>query len=332
VILWALVIGQYRGVIYPWDANHRPEFNDFCFVANGWEKRGIFSDSLKDTRQGSEHLKEAVEVCAHGVKFPTQHEWQDMEGQTDHKQGDTDVHGKGEQKDVKLGKDPGQDTQHQVGDQQKSQNRGAESDRKNKHMPCQVHEQGNRLPGEMQGPGWQENIRVNDDLEKDMVQIEGQKDQYGDNVGELTHDGQLLGCLRVKNIGGGKAHLIADDGAAEADGGKDEPGHKAEKQTDQDFVHHDKRKLDERKLNLRRLLCHQGEEQQSGGKGKSNSDLGWSLAAVDHRDCRQDGHDPGETEEESLELFYGDKLNIHGNSGSCRISAANGGDGGYDAG
>ncbi len=78
-----------------------------------------------------------------------------------------------------------------------------------------------------------------------MVQVKGQKDQYGDNVGELTHDGQLLGCLWVKNIGGGKAHLVSDDGAAEADSGKDEPGNQAEQQADQHLIEHDQGKLNE---------------------------------------------------------------------------------------
>ena len=141
-----------------------------------------------------------------------------------------------------------------------------------------------------------------------------------------------MGCLRVKNIGGGKAHLIADYSAAEADGGKDEPGNQAKKQADQHFIDHDKRKLHEGEINLWRVFCHQWEEQKGGGKGKSDSDLGRGLAAVDHRDCSQNGNDPGEAEEEGLELFNGDKLNIHGNSRSGRISAADGGDGRYDAG
>ncbi len=80
-------------------------------------------------------------------------------------------------------------------------------------------------------------------------------------------------------------------------------------------------------MDLRRLFCHQRKEQQGSGKGQSDPDLGRGLAAVDHRDRGQDGHDPGEAEEKGLELFYGDQLNIHGNLFSNRISAANGGDG-----
>ena len=80
------------------------------------------------------------------------------------------------------------------------------------------------------------------------------------------------------------------------------------------------------------MFYHQREEQKGGGKGQADSDLGWGLTAVDYRDCREYSYDPGEAEEKGLELFYGDKLNIHGNSRSGRISAADGGDGGYNAG
>ncbi len=106
----------------------------------------------------SEHPEQAVKVGPHGVKFPTQHERQDVQGQADNEQGDTDVHGKGEQEDVELGKNPGQNAKHQVGDQEQGQYRGAEGDRKQEHVASQVHEQGHRLPGKVESAGGQEDV------------------------------------------------------------------------------------------------------------------------------------------------------------------------------
>ena len=72
--------------------------------------------------------------------------------------------------------------------------------------------------GEIKKAGREQPVGIDDDLEKDVVDVQGQKEREGEDVDELAHQRQLLRGLRVEDIGGGKAHLVADDGAAEAHG------------------------------------------------------------------------------------------------------------------
>ena len=60
----------------------------------------------------SEHLKDTDKVFSHGVKFPSQDKRHEIQGQADNKQGNSDIHGKGDHKDIELGKDSGEDTQY----------------------------------------------------------------------------------------------------------------------------------------------------------------------------------------------------------------------------
>ena len=72
---------------------------------------------------------------------------------------------------------------------------------------------------------------------KEMVNIERQENQDRQHVLKLGHQGNLVLVLRVEDIGCGKAHLVTDDRTAEFHGGKYQPRHKTNHQSQHGLLH-----------------------------------------------------------------------------------------------
>ncbi len=89
-------------------------------------------------------------------------------------------------------------------------------------MTCQFHEFWYGFIAEVQVSGRKKLIGFDNCMEIEVVDIQCQKNQNGKDIDELAHQGELLGCLRVKDICCGKSHLISYDSSTKVNAGKDE--------------------------------------------------------------------------------------------------------------
>ena len=117
-----------------------------------------------------------------------------------------------------------------------------------------------------------------------MVPVHGEEGEQGQHIDKLAHQGELLGGLGVKDVGGGKPHLVADDRTAEGDGGEHQLGHQTDEHADEHLVDDQQAKGGQVEGHPGGVGGHGREEQQGGGEGQDDLALGRDAAAGKGRD------------------------------------------------
>jgi hypothetical protein len=235
-----------------------------------------------------------------------------LQCQADDDEGDADVEREAEHEHVQLGKDPGENAEHHVGEEQEGEHRRAELDAEHEHVAAQAHERCHRARGEVQRPGRQQLVGLDDHPEEEVVAVQGQEGEQGEDVDELAHQRELLGGLRVEDVGRGEPHLVADDRAAEAHRGEHQLRDQADERAEQHLVDHQEAKGGEGEVHLRGVRGHEREQHQGGGHGQAELHPHRGGHPGKGRNGGHQGDDPGQAEEEGLELGDRDELQVHG--------------------
>ncbi len=99
--------------------------------------------------------------------------------------------------------------------------------------------------------------------------------------------GDLVLALRIEDVGGGEAHLIADHRAAELDGGEDEASGEADHQPQKRLLGHQQAKAEGGEVGLRQQRLDHRKQQQGKGQRQGSAHPHRHLgAAEDRQTCR----------------------------------------------
>jgi len=172
---------------------------------------------------------------------------------------------------------------------------------------------GTASPDKSRFPGGQL-VRSGGNPDEEMVTVEGQEDEDGKDVLELGNQGNLVSVLGVKDIGGGKTHLVADDCSAKLNSGKDQPRHKTKQQAEDGLVDGEQEEGKRVEADCRQIEREDWKEQQRDGKNQGDLDPGRGLIAEIDRDGADKPCHPGSADEKGLKLINGNKLEIHWSS------------------
>lgn len=248
-------------------------------------------------------VEESKETFGEEVKFSSQQDENNIECQGNDNEGNADIEGKGEEKDIELGKDPGENAENQTGEEQYRQDRGAKEDPQGEHMRYQFHQIGNGIAREVQFAGGEQFVGAYRGPQEMVVTVQGQKDQDRKDVLELRNQGDLAFALGIEDIRGGKAHLVADDRGPEFHRSEDQAGDKTDEGAQEGLVDNQQEKGDGGKTNGRCELFHNRKEDQGDGDDETGFEPDWGLSPGDNRDSRDKARHPGSDHQKGLELF-----------------------------
>jgi len=272
----------------------------------------LLEEKLSETLSSEiEVIKQGEETVSEKVKFSSQEHENKIKCQGNDDEGQADIQRKGEQKDIQLGENPGKDAENQTGKEQHCKNRGAKHDPQGEHMAYQFHQVGNGIAGEVELSGWEQFIRAYGYPQKQMVDVEGEKNEDGKDILKLGEEGDLPLSLGIEDIGGGKTHLVANDRSAEFYRGEDETGDKTDEGAQEGLIDDQQQKGHGRKADLGQGFFHDRKEDQRDGKDQAGLDPGRGLGPGDNRDGPDKTCYPGGYNEEILELFDGNELDVH---------------------
>lgn len=222
------------------------------------------NSTVEESEQGGDSFGE-------GVKFPSQQRGTDVECQSHDDKGGADVEGEGQQKDIELWKDPGEDPEDQPGKEQDGEHRSAELHTNIEHMGSQAHQIGHCLAAEIELARREEGVGLDRQPEKKMVAVEGEKNENGKDILELGDQRHLAIAGGIKDVGSGKAHLVTDHRTAKLNGSEHQPGDEAHYQPEQGLINDKKEKGQGLEGDRGQLGGKGGKEDQGAGKCQTDS-------------------------------------------------------------